>query len=639
MGKNGSADRRPDWLRLRRDRVEILAAVAFLFGLGCGLLGFWLKAPDELAWWQALPDALHSTLQLIALGVGAGETNGWLLGIARVLLPVSASLALLGLLGNSLAQWWLRVVRLRRRDHARVLIIGCGWIGAKMAAYYNAVGAQVVGVDRDPQGAHTGVFRSLGVPILEAEASAGSGALARAWPERAARVVICTGDDAANLHIAAGCLRLVSPPSTGAVRAASAAGDIAGKSRVLVCITEKSSTRAIDFDPVLARAHAAGELEFFDVAQTRARRLWTRAAPHLLHPGRFTAGRVNRCHLVFFGATATAEPFVLHAARALVYDPRESLRITVLGADAEQARQPFLLRHPMFAADPGSGAQAGADAGPGGDGGDAYDGQRPIARLEFAPSSHAQIEVDALRRAHREQPIDAIYVLGGDDVESRLMMIEALRGVDFLAADSGLVPAVVVCTRDAATATAPADAPSGAAVHFFELDTWAADVRRDGTPPDLPVPNDYNDHLARRIKDDYDNAPGAGRSVPWSRTADEERWWNRHAADHASIKLALLGLPAASGQADSDAQAARAAIDKHYDWLADLEHRRYVCERLVDGWLRRLPAGGQARRKLNHYRLNPTLVQAASSELPLDERKKDQRVVDGLMLAWEFNRK
>lgn len=639
MEQPDSSEQRPDWLRRRRDLVEVGAAVAFFIGLSCGVTGFLLSGPPGIPWWQAVADAFYKTLQLAVLEGDAGETSrGWL-GVARFLLPASVSVALITLVWDSWIQWWLRMVRLPRRDPRRVLIVGCGWIGSRMGAFYKAAGANVVGVDRNVQGEHTGAFRALRAPILDAEASAGKRALAAASATRAARVVVCVGNDAAGLQIAAKVVRAALEERGVPHRRSAGSSDFDASPRVLVAIQDTRYAQAADFDPLLAQASAAGAVEFFDIARTRARRLFANAAPHLLHPGRFGAGRTNRCHVLFYGAAAMVEPFVLYAARALVYDPEEPLRITVFGADAGDAKASFVQRHPAFG-EPADGV-AGTPAGD-----DPYDGQRPIARVHFEPVEHTQIGVDALRRVHAEQPIDVVYVIGGDEVEGRLMTVEMLRGADFLLADGAQGPAVVVCSRESGPPRSDAGEPTpiGVPLLHFDVDAWSRGAPAGAAAQ--PVPNDDNDRLARHIKDVYDRSLEPPREQPWSRTSDDERWWNRYAADHASIKLALIGLlpdrgtagnPADAADAAGD-EAARAAIERHRAWLAALEHRRYVCERLVDGWLRRLPAAGQTRDKLTAYRLNPTLVRLTSGALPEDELNKDRRIVDGLLEAWRWKR-
>jgi hypothetical protein len=99
------------------------------------------------------------------------------------------------------------------------------------------------------------------------------------------------------------------------------------------------------------------------------------------------------------------------------------------------------------------------------------------------------------------------------------------------------------------------------------------------------------------------------------------------------IKLALLRATPQGGAGDLDA-----ALGQHAAWLARLEHRRYVCERMLDGWIRRLAsrsgdpaAEAEGRPKLNRYHLNPTLQ--PFDTLPENERNKDWDIAHLLEVA------
>jgi hypothetical protein len=145
-------------------------------------------------------------------------------------------------------------------------------------------------------------------------------------------------------------------------------------------------------------------------------------------------------------------------------------------------------------------------------------------------------------------------------------------------------------------------------VQAFCVDTWLVGARPQSA---VDTPDSFNDGFAQYVYGDYRRNHGGG---PWDECAEQERWFNRYAADHAQIKRDLLV------RAGERAPIELAAIDRYAEPLSRLEHRRYVVERMLDGWLRR-----SVWPKINRYHLNPTL--APFDDLPPEEQKKDMSIV------------
>jgi hypothetical protein len=562
-------------------------------------------------------DALHSTLQLIVLEGDAEKTRGALLSTARLLLPLSASLFILSLLLARGAQWgiraWLAVrpwVPFLRRP--LVLVIGCGASGLKLARYYALGRMAVIGIDRDIDSANARRFRAGGFQTLAFEFDAPDDV--RALPLRSAgRVVVCTGDDARDLEICRNLLR------AGVAQ------------RVTVTFETPEVNRVVQFDPLFADRDAPNAVNFLDLDHFSARLLFREKPPHVYRREQpFAAGAANACHIALVMSPPRAETYLPQAVRALVYSPDHPLRVSLFTENAAACEQRLRSRYPALFGPPRK------DDDP------VYGGQRPLADVAVHESTAAQVNVAELRAVHRAQPVDVVYVLGGDDAETALLLTEVVKGVDVLADPK---PAVVAGFSTAVAvakgrwesprprATSSADDPIGPLTYVFDelgstglrvewlpLDAWV-----NASPPARieETPDAFADTLACAVHAAY----GEGRGESWTALPEHERWFNRYAVDHALIKLALL-----EATQEGAANHLGAALAAHDDWLARLEHRRYACERMLDGWVRRIalddadPAAmAEGRPKLNRYHLNPTLQPFAA--LPEDQRDKDRAIV------------
>ncbi|GGW54565.1 hypothetical protein [Alishewanella tabrizica] len=105
-----------------------------------------------------------------------------------------------------------------------------------------------------------------------------------------------------------------------------------------------------------------------------------------------------------------------------------------------------------------------------------------------------------------------------------------------------------------------------------------------------------------------------------SHLAPEFIWSSCSAADHLSIKIRDIGfeLNEYISEADKNMEELEEAIADNLEQLKELEHRRFVAERLVDGWV----YGPTTERAL---KINETMV--PYKELPEKEEIKDESIV------------
>ena len=635
-------------IKARKRYREALTALVFLLGMVLGTWGFLatsMQSNKALA--LLFGDAIYQTLQLIPLNIEADKTQGLCLQIARLLLPLATAQAIMLVLMSRIEQWWLRLrlLPLPMSAGPDTVVLGCSQVGLQLLRFYACAAEHTRGgrwfagvrrplsvvVDTDPLRLADATLVpqtwhcEAGFELLREPADSPE-TLRTARTAEAKRIIVSTGDELQDMDVLSALADLRAD-------LAHAGNDPALFPEVIVAVNSSLVARASQFN----RKLAALPMHFLNVPRLEARQLLREYPPHRIHPERFSAGRDNPCHIVVWGEGPFIIELVAHAARALVYDPARALRITVLTRNAQEAARAFFSRFPAL--DP----QAD-EAHP------AYGEQLPVAHVRFAESRPSPVNANAIFEAHAEQPIDVIYVAGESDHHTCAAQAEALKVADTL---RGPRPHIVACLADSSPSGTsshgssshgaresqlvwPQDKlsknehPLRVAMSIFLRDRWQ---RGDGGSR---YPEDFADDDAKAIWAAYLNSQQAPtQQAPtleeaWHALSAQERWWNRCSGDHAVLKRALLGLGP-----DADSDAIRKTLDEQETatWLCQLEHRRYVCERLTDGWLNRPPGdhspdrppGGGAVQKFNAYQLNPTIVRY--NALTDADRLKDEAII------------
>lgn len=148
----------------------------------------------------------------------------------------------------------------------------------------------------------------------------------------------------------------------------------------------------------------------------------------------------------------------------------------------------------------------------------------------------------------------------------------------------------------------------------------------------------HRDAAARRLHEAYAESQGRspGASADWHALPETYRRANRRSADHIGAKLHALGLtsehaadaPLAVRRAEHAARVAPLLVaeDAALDGLAALEQRRWVADRVLDGWV-------PAARRDDDRKQHPLLALGGYDELPESERQKDRQQVRTLLGA------
>jgi hypothetical protein len=599
----------------RRERfVYWLRLVVLGIGLGGGSLGFYgfYFAPSGLLpFWQAT----LQTLQLFALNVEAGALTSWQSQLGSLLAPLfSASVVAIALSRLIIPRWhraWLRYFP------ADDLFLGGGETAAAIARRRH--GGHGRGAPRRRK--TVGLDPHRDAPLVLAMDDGFDGAaftlegdalvpqdLNRVNAGRARNVWVHTGDDLRNLDVASRVL--ATRPGSAAVAHPA--------SRLFVHIRDTQLIRARES---LLGAAPRAHIEYFNLPRLAARALLRRwPPPYLTDAGRRRTA-TEPLHLCIVGSGDLAAAILTYAAAHCVYDEPTAtcVRITLVGRDAAAQYHRILRRHPAL--DP----QNAADP--------RFAGVLPIARVHHLDCDESELAPRVWEELQAGGSFSIVYVAAGSDLLTRsaALRVTALR--DACATNHAGRLRIIECMHDDAAA---ADTLRGRDRELFG-------IFRDSLDPDEAYPGAGIDDLAKafnyfgyRLRNRRDLWPDPLGNVDslrtalrnewpaaeeeWVNLAEEFRWSNRFAADHAAVKLTLLGFAPADFEAKEltleRIQRLTDAVQRETGFLERLEHRRYLAERLIDGWLplagsapaARFPSGLDERAQKEILRLNRSLV-------------------------------
>ncbi len=146
-------------------------------------------------------DALYRALQLFGLDENAPlGPKPWQLEIARFAAPLSVAFATALAVATYVRDQARRtMLAVTARDH--IVLVGLGDTGGALTAQLREQGSRVVVVESEPRNARIAGVHAAGGTVVVGDARQ-SVTLLKAQIDHAARVVVSTGDDARNLHVA-----------------------------------------------------------------------------------------------------------------------------------------------------------------------------------------------------------------------------------------------------------------------------------------------------------------------------------------------------------------------------------------------------------------------------------------------------
>jgi hypothetical protein len=551
-----------------RNSAIVLAVLAAVLGA----TGFYLARGALTA--ASAVEILIGTIQLFVLNVSADSLVNWPLRAAAVIGPVSTGLAattaLLGAYGTQIRDWRLRK-RLRHRP-ADVLFIGGGHFAATRARYVRRqnphASVTVIDRSRDCAFSREPELREGNIHVLAGDALREDHLLS-IGADRAREVWIGCGSDLVNIEVLRTLTKIARKPSAGAKWYV----DLANRELLRMAQKEINDLRGSGID-----------INAVNVDRDLARELFSRHPPAIPGP----AGREHGpLHIAVVGATELAEEILVHAVHHFVLDdaPANAVRISWFGDGAEARLAELRKRYPAI--DPQS------------EGIEALTRVLPVAHIHAHDCDERTLGLGVWMAAQREFDFSIVYVAcrGVDRT-----LITELRWVTLRDADPeerDCLPEIVVAGLYSDTVESRQGKDRPEHVAFFKP-TWAPD-------------DQSSDESARLLNASYAIEKGRWNTLSpadrdeaarqlWQELPEDLRWSSRLGADHATlVRAPVFEMARSSGD----------IVER----LARIEHRRFVVERLMGGWLpvRKSPAesprpsGAHDKKRDREYRLSDQL--------------------------------
>ncbi len=556
---------------------------------------------------------LYKTVQLFLLNSGAEDDaehpGNWLLMIARL----SASLLFL-VVSSTVILSVLDDVRrlpsvLTRRDH--VVICGLGRIGLQLLDDLVGQGraANAVIVEYNSANPWLDYARSMGATVLIGDSTRGS-TLDEARVSTAAEVFVVNGDDGVNLEAVA---------EIGLLLRNSGIDRLEKPLRVYVHVVDTNFASTLR--PYCTVLHDSPGLavQVFNVPRMAATGLVT----HQLWP--FSPKQDQEvAHYVILGFGAMGQALAVQLVQLAHFPNHKRCRLTIADCEIDAKARCFLSRYPRFTSwTAGEAGRTGVDSFS--SAADAWGwNEHPLpaeirinspqaiqyaCNAEFVElpggRSDERFAVRLAKRFRGDGVRPVVLICSQQDQDNFEMAVElreqlACEGI----AD---VPLFVWLPRQPALAETFSRSPGGNIVAFGECHSVASY---------LEITDPIRERVGRKIQQAYEDRMAERASLEgrkyvtnaWSDIPDDHRESNRVAADHMLIKLQHVGvqLVRRATLEDKGGRFTRSFQPRTRRTLAEMEHYRWVTERLLSGW-RYIPRGqsddeirAYKKRKFNH---------------------------------------
>lgn len=518
--------------------VVVVAVAAVLLGTVGFAKNLTITEPDKQ---YSIATLIFMALQMLVLNAGASsEPIGWELEIARVLAVAAFSGAVLKTVAAVFRQQWEAVsVRFLLRSH--VIVCGSDQKGSRLAIDLLAEGESVVVVEREAENRDVEKLRVLGEYIVAGDASHPQ-TLVNAGVNRANRLLIAYGDDAANVEIAA---------------AASEACRDRRSSKLARLVIHVHCVDHRLFGLLAAsssHANAGSRVEHrrFDVLLNDARLLFEE---HPLDRLPISPDSTSVVQLVLLGYSRESECLLLQTARLGHFANLHRPRVIVVDPDAALHGQRLRFRFPHI---------------------------DNVCQLEFVSRDldHSDTVADIERWVGDETAITAL-VVGPTDEDQPLPLALGLPPV---VGERDVPVFVRLCRREELANLLKTNERRPRLIPFGSL-------ARAGSSK--MVIQEELDILAKAIHEEYVRKRTADGDSPikfpamrdWAELTEDFKEASRDQADHISVKLRAVGCIAVQQDELQGRELATWSAEE-IEILAKMEHQRWNANRWLNNWRR-----------------------------------------------------
>lgn len=549
----------------------ILAALA----LGCGIYGF-LQVPGMDAYSAAL-----NTAQLFVLNLPADQLPNWYARAAGVLGPLSAvTAAILGF--TEVIQHWFWRIDYRYRPPQYVFLGGGRAAAARLRHLQGQHGRpRILCIDSHadcPVALEKGTDKS-NVRMLVTDAA--DRRLLRDYNVHSApHVLVSGGSDAATREML---FALEGARSLAGNRAAPAVWlvELADSARIREFDMHFRSEAFENVGETKPRKTTSLRVDFFSAEKIGAREILRKHGCHAVRSGK-------RPHIAVVGNGEYAQAIVFYAIHHLVTSdlPENCLVISWICSNPSEMASRVRLVHPLLG--------LATDSSP------LLDGLLPLVEFRWVQAEPGALDPTAWTSLTRVDGPGVFFVACGDGLKEGAVTRNLLALKDVLPFEGE--PVIVECRNEfeaksesMVQSAAPKKAEGYALANLFDELWHEPKTSNPLVSADNAYPGAVSDVDARKVHESFD------KENPWNSLHEWKRWSSRLSADHWVLNQQLNG--------------SIEDVGLRLDRLARLEHRRFIVERLMDGWLPdHLPLGKsrasgyneKSRRDL--LRINSTLV-------------------------------
>lgn len=503
-------------------------------------------------------DNLYLTLQLGTLDYdGSSGPMNWQLQLARFVVPLLAAGTILQTASVVFREEFRRYRLRYAKGHT--IICGLGETGARLATAFAEAGNHVVAIEPD-----AAVAASSGVAEQLDHVLSGSGTdealLRTAGIDRAARIVVCTGDDATNVQVTQVVARASAARTRNPIRCSVQLG-----SASLTALL-----RAADLE-----SRGGARISYFNLHERAARAMLAQNGPVITAEG-------PAPHLMVIGLGQFGRSLVLALAQQWAeIRPGEQLNPTLVDPAARQKWEALRLLHP------------------------ALDAVCEPTLVDLDLQEPEPEEVEGFLALLDQDPPTWLAVADADEAV-------ALANAGFIHrhVPRGTVPMVVRMQSETGLGGLLRPHPDAASslpgVELFPfLDRTCTIATADGGVREQLAEAVHEDYLAHLAAD----APASSLQRPWSELSDADRELSRKRVDGIVADLDALDLDLVPLRRWGAPEVVLA--DHEVDRLAARDHQRWFDDRTAAGWSRGEVRDDAAKR-------NPLLV--PWEDLPDDAR-------------------